>query len=156
MFSLVFSLGCQLLVVLPVYFLAPFTLFVLLLSTSVYCAVSRAWALLALTSWWLLTTPYWSLLHFIAFPALFALSLGAQVFLFVAASLLLHLYPALPSDVARYYNAVMDQRRQRSLSHSNKDTPGVYPKGERHQHSTVRDLTSQKDEYPVKEESKSM
>ena len=154
--SLVFALGCQVLVFLPVYFFAPFALFVLLASTAVYCVLSRSWTLLAVTSWWLLTTPYWSIIHFLTFPALFALSLGAQVFLFVAAAFTVYLYPTLPDDAARYYNAVMDQRRQHSRSHA-KETPGEHPmRGESHHHSKVRDLTAVKDEYPIKEESKSL
>ena len=128
----------QVLVGLPVYLLAPFTLFVFLIASSLYVIAARTtfghwtWPLLGLNAWWLLTTPYWSIVHFITFPFLFAFSLGLQLFLFTAASVSLFLYPALPSEAHRYYTSLLEQRQQRSLPQPTADHPHTSHKQHSH------------------------
>ena len=128
-FSLVFAIAGQLLVSLPVYFLAPFTLFVSLIASSLYVVAFRdtfggwTWPLLALNAWWLITTPYWSIIHFLTFPFIFTASLGLQLALFTAASVAVLLYPALPSEAQRYYSSLLEQRQQRTLPQPTPDHP---------------------------------
>ena len=114
--SAAFALSAQVVLALPVYFLSPAALFVLLLATSAYLLVSSSWLLLAGTSWWLITTPYWSLVHFVAFPFLFTASILAQVACSVAALLAIAVVPDLPSLLSRHYDAFVEQRTVQAAS----------------------------------------
>jgi len=152
--SSVFALAAQLLLVLPVYFLSPAALFVLLLATSAYLFVSRSWLLLLGTSWWLVTTPYWSLIHFVTFPFLFTASLLAQIGCAIAAIIVVTVYPSLPSIVQRHYDAFMEQRNfhNRAQPHSYNTAGGAHGNGE--WVKTEYGTSKRREEY-VKEESKS-
>ena len=161
-FSLAFAMVGQLLVGLPVYLLAPFSLFVLLLASSVYALVARdtfdgwAWPLLAVNAWWLLTTPYWSIIHFVTFPFLFAFSLGLQFFVFAAGFVAVSLFPELPSTVQRYYADLVEQRSARALPKPTADhtayklhSAAYHKKGEGERQAPM------KEEHHLKEEAKS-
>ena len=117
-----FSVGAQLLLVLPVYFLGPFALFVLLVAGAAYSFATSSWALLALSAWWLVTTPYWSVIHFVAFPVLFAASLGLQLCLAVGLFATTIVYPSLPADAVRYYDSLMEERSSRKPTKLTKST----------------------------------
>ena len=110
LFSLGFALGVQLLLVLPVYFLAPVSLFALLVAAAAYLFSTGSWLLLAVTGWWLLTTPYWSVLHFLSFPPLFIAGLCAQLALALTGTIACALYPQLPATTLRYYQSYYQQR----------------------------------------------
>jgi len=142
LFSLVFSLGCQLLVALPIYLLAPFGLFVVLALSACYLAMSGSWLLLTVTGWWLLTTPYWSLIHFVTFPVLFAASLALQLLLAVSAFIAVSIYPALPSDAARYYAALIEERTERNSRYALNPPHSLYHK----------ETKGHPIDYPIKEE----
>ena len=150
--SAVFALAAQLLLVLPVYFLSPAALFVLLLATSAYLFVSRSWLLLAGTSWWLLTTPYWSLIHFVTFPFLFTASVLVQLGCAIVAIIAVTVYPSLPSLVQRHYDAFVEQRKFHSGGQSHYSASGN-EHGSGEWVKTEYGTSKRRDEY-VKEESK--
>jgi len=139
------------LLVLPVYFLAPPALFVLLLATSTYLFVNRSWLLLLCTSWWLLTTPYWSLIHFVTFPFLFTASILVQLGCSIAAIIAVTLYPTLPSLVQQHYSAFIEQRNIQSNGQSHSYT--ATGNGNSDWVKTEYGTTKRRDEY-IKEESK--
>jgi len=83
--SISFGIATQLLVVLPVYFFAPFCLFLTVSASAVYSSYQLLSSftlnnilVASLSIWWLATTPYWGLIHFITFPPLFVASLIIQ------------------------------------------------------------------------------
>ena len=143
--SLCFSLSLQLLLVLPVYFLAPLATFVLLGASAAYLVVTGQWTLLAVVAWWLITTPYWSIIHFVTFPVLFPLSLAFQLFLSIAAFIATSLYPTLPADALRYYHERTSQAASASHQQQHAVTPGYEPE-------TKPEALSPVFEYPRKEE----
>lgn len=150
--SAVFAVAAQLLLVLPVYFLSPAALFVLLLATSAYLFVSRSWLLLLGTCWWLVTTPYWSLVHFVTFPFLFTASILAQLALSTAAIIAITLYPTLPALVQRHYDAFVEQRNFHKSARHTGDGVSGHSSGSEWM-KTEYGTSTRRDEY-VKEESK--
>ena len=151
--SAAFAMAAQLLLVLPLYFLSPAALFVLLLATSAYLFVSRSWLLLLGSLWWLVTTPYWSLIHFVTFPFLFTASILAQVGCAIAAIVAVTVYPDLPALIQRHYQAFITQRN----FHSQARAHGYTAHGNGHSSSewvkTDHASTKRRDDY-LKEESK--
>ena len=150
--SAAFALASQLLLVLPVYFLSPAALFVLLLATSAYLFMSGSYLLLLATGWWLVTTPYWSLIHFVTFPFLFTASILLQVACTIGALTATTLYPELPSLIQRHYAAFVQQRRLSLHSASNGHTAQHTAGGE--WVKTEYGTSKRRDEH-VREESKS-
>ena len=152
--SAVFALAAQLLLVLPVYFLSPPALFVLLLATSAYLFVSRSWLLLLCTGWWLLTTPYWSIIHFVSFPFLFTASILIQLGFSIAAILVVTVYPSLPSLLQRHYDAFMEQRNFHTATQKpHKYNSAANEHGSSEWVKTEYGTSKRRDEF-VKEESK--
>ena len=157
--SAVFALAAQLLLVLPVYFLSPAALFVLLLATSAYLFLSRSYVLLLCTSWWLVTTPYWSLIHFVTFPFIFTASILAQLGCSIAAIVAITLFPSLPALIDRHYQAFVETRRFHTkgqlASHGSNGVNGGSSHGSSEWVKTdsLNGVTKRRDEY-VKEESK--
>ena len=157
--SAAFALAAQLLLVLPVYFLSPLALFVLLLAASAYFFLSRSYILLLCSAWWLITTPYWSVIHFVTFPFLFTASILAQVASTVAALVAITLYPELPALIQRHYQAFREQRRMQTKGntyHAAAGSEHVGSNGSGNGEWTKTEYgTTKRREGQVKEESKS-
>jgi len=131
----------------------------MLIAVSAYLFATHSWLLLLVTSWWLITTPYWSLIHFITFPFLFTAIFFTQIALSLSLMIAFQFYPSLPSQLLNYYNNYITSKNYNNniiekITNKYQNNTNGYGKHV----STIKEVKSEYnkvvDDYPMKEESK--